>query len=167
MQFSFLFTLTLYKSKIMHMFVILFSSHMDNRCPATAMFVKEVDDLFYSFSAVTRSPDHRKLLRCHLASTTKHEEYWRSAADEVKTWTFLNKNNESMHPPPSQTGWLITIVKKVKGRKAGFVQHCSSIVLSPLMECLPSSPEAQPHQPTRELSTGEGRNCRRTLARKS
>jgi len=32
-----------------------------------------------------------------------------SAADKVKTWTFLNKESEPMQPPPSQTGWLITI----------------------------------------------------------
>jgi len=35
-------------------------------------------------------------------------EYWRSAADKTKTWTFLNKESESVHPPPSQTSWLIT-----------------------------------------------------------
>ena len=29
----------------MYMFVIFFSGHMDNRCLATATFVKEVDDL--------------------------------------------------------------------------------------------------------------------------
>jgi len=41
-------------------------------------------------------------------------EYWRSAADKVNTWTFLHKESEPMHPPPSQIGWLITI---------GAVQH--------------------------------------------
>jgi hypothetical protein len=41
-------------------------------------------------------------------------EYWRSAVDKVKTWTFLNKESEPMHLPPSQTGWLITM---------GDVQH--------------------------------------------
>jgi len=35
--------------------------------------------------------------------------YWRSAADKVKTWTFLNKESEPMRPPLSQTGCLITI----------------------------------------------------------
>jgi hypothetical protein len=59
---------------------------------------------------------------------------------------------------------------KVKGGKAGFIQHCSSlkpIVLSPLMQFLPSSPEAPPHQSAREPSTSEGRNLGRNLARKS
>jgi hypothetical protein len=115
MQFIFQFTLTLYncKSKIIYMIVILFSGHMDNRCLATAAFVKGFDDVFNSFSGVTRSLDHGKLLHC-LSSTSKHMEYWRSAADKVKTWTSLNKESEPMHPPPSQTGWLITI---------GAVQH--------------------------------------------
>ena len=100
--------------KTIYMFVIFFSGHMDNRCLATATFVKEVADLFDSFSGVTCSPDHGKLLRCRLTSTSKHMEYWRSAVDKVKTWAFLNKESEPMRPPPSQTGWLITI---------GAVQH--------------------------------------------
>jgi len=90
------------------MFVIFFSVHMDNRCLATATFVKEVNDLFDIFSGVTRSPDHRKRLRC-LISTSKRMEYSRIAVDKVKTWTFLHKESEPMHPPPSQTSWLITI----------------------------------------------------------
>jgi hypothetical protein len=87
---------------------------MDIRCLATAKFVKEFDDLFDSFIGVTRSPDCGKLLLCHLTSTTEHMEYWRSAVDKVKTWTFLNKKSVPMRPPPSQTGWLVTI---------GAVQH--------------------------------------------
>jgi len=41
-------------------------------------------------------------------------EYCRSAVGKVKTWTFLNKESGPMRPPPSQTGWLISI---------GTVQH--------------------------------------------
>ena len=37
------------------MFVIFFSGHMDNRSLITAMFVKEVNDLFDSFSGNTLS----------------------------------------------------------------------------------------------------------------
>ena len=96
------------------MFVIFFSGHIYNKCLATAMFVKDFDDLFDSFIGVTHFPDHGKLLRCHLTSTSKHMEYWRSAVDKVKTWTFLNKESEPMHPPPSQMDWLISI---------GAVQH--------------------------------------------
>ena len=55
-----------------------------------------------------------KLLGCRLTSTSKHMEYWRSAVDKVKTWTFLNKESEPMRPPPSQTCWLTTV---------GAVQH--------------------------------------------
>ena len=96
------------------MFVVFFSGHMDNRCFVTATFVREVYDLFDSIIGVTRSSDRGKLLRCRLTSTSKHMEYWRSAVDKVKTWTFLNKKSEPMRFPPSQTGWLITI---------GAVQH--------------------------------------------
>jgi len=74
------------------MLVIFFSGHIDNRCLDTATFVKEVDDLFNSFSDVSRSPDRGKLLRCRLTSTINHMEYWRSAIDKVKTWTFLKRN---------------------------------------------------------------------------
>jgi hypothetical protein len=73
------------------------------------VFVNEVDDLFDSFSGVTRYPDHGKLLHCHLTSTIKHMEYWRSAVDKVKTWTFLNKESEPMPLPPTQTGCFITM----------------------------------------------------------
>jgi hypothetical protein len=45
-------------------------------------------------------------------------EYWRSAADKVKTWIFLNKESEPMCPQPSHTGWLITI---------GAVQHGGNV----------------------------------------
>jgi len=86
---------------------------MDNRCLATATFVKEVVDLF-DVIGVAHSPDRGKLLCCHLTSTSKHMEYWRGAVDKVKTWTFLNKDSEPMLCPPSQTGWLLTI---------GAVQH--------------------------------------------
>jgi hypothetical protein len=91
------------------MFVIFFSGHMDYRCLATATFVQEVDDLFDSFIGVTVSPDRRKRVCCCLTSTSKHMEYWRNAVEKVKTWTFLNKESEPMHPPPSLTGWLFTI----------------------------------------------------------
>jgi hypothetical protein len=37
------------------------ADHMDNRCLAAAIFVKENDDLFDSFSGVTRYRDHAKL----------------------------------------------------------------------------------------------------------
>jgi hypothetical protein len=91
------------------MFVILFSGHIDNRSHATATFVHEVIDLFDSFIGVTVSPNHGNLSCFHLTSTIKHTDYWRNAVDKVITWTFLNKESELMHPPPSRTGWLITI----------------------------------------------------------
>jgi len=62
---------------------------MDNRCLATALFIKDVVDLFDSFIGVARSPDHGSLLHCFLTSTIKHMEYWRSAVGKVTTWTFL------------------------------------------------------------------------------
>jgi hypothetical protein len=46
---------------------------------------------------------------CHLASTSKHLKHWRSATNKVKSWILLNKESETVHPPPSQTGWLITV----------------------------------------------------------
>ena len=87
---------------------------MDNRCLVTATFVKEVDALFDNFIGVTRSPGRGKHLPCRLTRITKHMEYWSSAVNKVKSRTFLNSESEPMHPPPSQTGWLITI---------GVVQH--------------------------------------------
>jgi hypothetical protein len=36
-------------------------------------------------------------------------EYWQNVASKLKSWTFLNKECEQICPPPSQTGWLITV----------------------------------------------------------
>jgi hypothetical protein len=36
-------------------------------------------------------------------------EHWQNAARKIKSWTFLSKQGEPIHPPPSQTGWLISI----------------------------------------------------------
>jgi hypothetical protein len=88
---------------------ISFSGYMYNRCLPRAKFVKEIDDTFDSFSGVTCYTERGKPLPCHLTSNRKHMEYCRSAVDKVKTWTFLTKVSESMCPPLSQTGWLITI----------------------------------------------------------
>jgi hypothetical protein len=63
---------------------------MDNRCLATALFVKDVSDLFDGLIGVARYPDHGRLLRWLLTSTIRRMEYWRSAVDNVTTWTFLN-----------------------------------------------------------------------------
>jgi len=54
-------------------------------------------------------PNHGKVLRCRLSSTRKHLEHWQSAASKIKSWTFLDKEYEQIHPPPKQTGWFVTI----------------------------------------------------------
>ena len=51
-------------------------------------------------------PNHGKVLRCQLSSTSKHLEHWQNAASKI---TFLNKECEQIHPPPSESGWFITI----------------------------------------------------------
>jgi hypothetical protein len=73
------------------------------------MFVKETDNLFDTFSDVSRYPDRGKLLRYRLTSSIKHREYWRSVLDKVKSSNILNKESEPVRPPPSLTVWLITI----------------------------------------------------------
>ena len=95
------------------MFVIFFSGHMESRCLATAMFIKK-SMASSRASLVSRCRERGNILCCHLTSTGKHMKYWRCAVDKVKTWTFLNKESEPMHLPPSQTSCLITI---------GAVQH--------------------------------------------
>ena len=76
---------------------------------ATAIFVKETDDLFDSFSGVAHNREQHKVLHCCLSSTSKHLEPWRNTISKVKNWTFLNKKSEWILPPPSQTGWLTAI----------------------------------------------------------
>jgi hypothetical protein len=56
-------------------------------CLATALFVKEVEDLFHSFIGVAGYPDHGKLLHCLLTCTIRYMESWRSVFDKVTTWT--------------------------------------------------------------------------------
>jgi hypothetical protein len=55
-------------------------------------------------------PNHCKVLHYQLIGTSKDLEQWQNAATKIKSWTFLNKECEQIRPPPSQTGWLITIV---------------------------------------------------------
>jgi hypothetical protein len=44
---------------------------MDNRCLATALLVKEVDDLFDSFNVAARYPNHGRLLHFLLTSSIR------------------------------------------------------------------------------------------------
>jgi hypothetical protein len=62
---------------------------MDNKCLATGLFIKDVDDLFDSFIGIASYPDHGRLSHCLLTSTIKHMEYRRRAVDNVITWTVL------------------------------------------------------------------------------
>ena len=54
-------------------------------------------------------PNHGKVLCCQLSSIIEHLEHWQNAASKINSWTFLNRECEQIHPPPSQTGWFITI----------------------------------------------------------
>ena len=54
-------------------------------------------------------PNHGKVLRCQLSSTSKDLEHWQNAASKIQSWTFLSKEYEQIHPAPSQTGWFVAI----------------------------------------------------------
>jgi len=57
---------------------------MDNRCLATALFVKEVNDLYDSFIVVACYPDHGRLFHCLLTNTVRLMEYWSSAIENIR-----------------------------------------------------------------------------------
>jgi len=76
------------------MFVIFSSGQVDDRLLTTAMFVEGVVNPFNNFIGVMCCPYCRKLLRCHLTSTSKPMEDWRGAVDKMKSRTFLNKNRK-------------------------------------------------------------------------
>jgi len=68
------------------------SGTLDRRSLATAMFVKEVYDLFNSFNGVADNCEQWKVLRCCLSSNSDHLKYWRNAINRVKTGPFSTRN---------------------------------------------------------------------------
>jgi hypothetical protein len=62
---------------------------MGNRCLTTALFIKDVDDIFDSCIDIARYPDHGRLLHCLLTSTIKHMGYRRSAVESVINWNLF------------------------------------------------------------------------------
>jgi hypothetical protein len=76
---------------------MLTAGYTGSSCWRTAAFVKEID----SFSGVKCNPHQCKVLHCWLST--------QNADSKTKCWTFLKRKCEQICPPPSQTGWLITI----------------------------------------------------------
>ncbi|XP_023721687.1 uncharacterized protein LOC111872233 [Cryptotermes secundus] len=104
---------------------------------ATAVFVKEVDNLIDSFNSGMRVRPE-KTLRYPLSDKSPHIKHWKKASMGIKSWIFLKDGKPAfLHPPPSQNGWLVDITAAQHVwrtlKKAGFEYfHTKNLNQDPL-----------------------------------
>ena len=80
----------------------------------TAVFVKDVAQLFDSFNSVKRAASGKPLLS-PLSDNSPHIGHWTRASMGIKSWIFLKDGKPAFNKQtPSQNGWITTI---------GAVQH--------------------------------------------
>lgn len=85
---------------------------LEERAIGTVDFILEIDTLFDSLNASSKTAADGKDFKCILQEGSPHLDYWEKEIKNINNWNFIRKTKTGKFKnskPPSQMGWLITI----------------------------------------------------------